>query len=178
MSIGKLLIDDQPLQVLPRLAEAIGLNEAIILQQIHWLLERSKHDFDGKQWIYNTYDEWKEKHFRFFSISTIRRVMESLEAKELLITTTQFNKMKIDKTKWYTINYARLEALEIQSVQKECTTVKNDSPSVQNEQSSCSNWADVSVQNEQTNNQENIQEIPTRDLKKTSQKNRKVRWKF
>ena len=40
MSIGKLLIDDQPLQVLPSLAEAIGLNEALILQQIHWLLLR------------------------------------------------------------------------------------------------------------------------------------------
>lgn len=47
MSIGKLLIDDQPLQVLPSLAEAIGLNESLVLQQIHWLLSRSKKKISG-----------------------------------------------------------------------------------------------------------------------------------
>lgn len=162
MSVGKLLIDDQPLQVLPSLAEAIGLNEALILQQIHWLLLRSKNEFKGKSWVYNTYEEWKEKHFRFFSVSTIRRTISNLENLNLLISTTEFNQMKVDKTKWYTINYEVLEKLAI-------TTVKSGSPSVQNEQSSCSNWADPSVQNEQTNNQENTQEIPTRDIiKKTS----------
>lgn len=163
MSIGKLLIDDQPLQVLPTLAEAIGLNEALILQQVHWLLLRSKKEFKGKSWVYNTYEEWQEKHFRFFSVSTIRRTISNLENLGLLISTTEFNQMKVDKTKWYTINYEALDRLAI-------TTAKNDSPSVQNEQSSCSNWSTPSVQNEQTNNQENTQEIPTRDIKKTTQK--------
>lgn len=153
MSIGKLLIDDQPLQVLPSLAEAIGLNEALILQQIHWLLLRSKKEFKGKPWVFNTYEEWQEKHFRFFSISTIRRTINRLEELNLLISSTEFNQMKVDKTKWYTINYEALDNLAI-------ATAKNDSPSVQNEQSSCSNWAVPSVQNEQTNNQENTQEIP------------------
>ena len=153
MSIGKLLIDDQPLQVLPSLAEAIGLNEALILQQIHWLLLRSKKEFKGKPWVFNTYEEWQEKHFRFFSISTIRRTINRLEELNLLISSTEFNQMKVDKTKWYTINYEALDNLAI-------ATAKNDSPSVQNEQSSCSNWAVPSVQNEQINNQENTQEIP------------------
>lgn len=153
MSMGKLLIDDQPLQVLPSLAEAIGLNEALILQQIHWLLLRSKKEFKGKPWVFNTYEEWQEKHFRFFSISTIRRTINRLEELNLLISSTEFNQMKVDKTKWYTINYEALDNLAI-------ATAKNDSPSVQNEQSSCSNWADPSVQNEQTNNQENTQETP------------------
>ena len=138
MSIGKLLIDDQPLQVLPSLAEAIGLNEALILQQIHWLLLRSKKEFKGKPWVFNTYEEWQEKHFRFFSISTIRRTINRLEELNLLISSTEFNQMKVDKTKWYTINYEALDNLAI-------ATAKNDSPS---------------VQNEQTNNQENTQEIP------------------
>lgn len=153
MSIGKLLIDDQPLQVLPSLAEAIGLNEALILQQIHWLLLRSKKEFKGKPWVFNTYEEWQEKHFRFFSVSTIRRTINHLEELNLLISSTEFNQMKVDKTKWYTINYEALDNLAI-------ATAKNDSPSVQNEQSNCSNWADPSVQNEQTNNQENTQETP------------------
>ena len=156
MSIGKLLIDDQPLQVLPSLAEAIGLNEALILQQIHWLLLRSKKEFNGKYWVFNTYEEWQEKHFRFFSISTIRRTINRLEELDLLISTTEFNQMKVDKTKWYTINYEALENLDF-------TTAKNDSPSAQNEQTDSSNWAEPSAQNEQTNNQEIPQEIPTKD---------------
>lgn len=65
--------------------------------------------------------------------------------------------MKVDKTKWYTINYEELDNLQI-------ATNKNDSSPVQNEQSSCSKWADTSVQNEQTNNQEIPQETPTRDI--------------
>ena len=35
---SKLLIDEPPLQVLPSLALKIGLNEAIILQQVHYWL--------------------------------------------------------------------------------------------------------------------------------------------
>lgn len=157
MSMGKLLIDDQPLQVLPSLAEAIGLNEALILQQIHWLLSRSKKKISGKYWVFNTYEEWRDKHFRFFSLSTVRRTIKNLEDLGLIISTTEFNKMKVDKTKWYTINYEELDNLQI-------TTNKNDSPSVQNEQSSCSKWTDTSVQNEQTNNQEIQQETPTKDI--------------
>ncbi|HDE3362621.1 TPA: DnaD domain protein, partial [Staphylococcus aureus] len=41
--MNKLLIDDYPIQVLPKLAELIGLNEAIVLQQIHYWLNNSKH---------------------------------------------------------------------------------------------------------------------------------------
>ena len=157
MSIGKLLIDDQPLQVLPSLAESIGLNESLVLQQIHWLLSRSKKKISGKYWVFNTYEEWRDKHFRFFSLSTVRRTIKNLEDLGLITSTTEFNKMKVDKTKWYTINYEELDNLQI-------ATNKNDSPSVQNEQSSCSKWTDTSVQNEQTNNQEIPQETPTRDI--------------
>lgn len=157
MSIGKLLIDDQPLQVLPSLAESIGLNESLVLQQIHWLLSRSKKKNSGKYWVFNTYEEWRDKHFRFFSLSTVRRTIKNLEDLGLITSTTEFNKMKVDKTKWYTINYEELDNLQI-------TTNKNDSPSAQNEQSSCSKWADTSVQNEQTNNQEIPQETPTKDI--------------
>ena len=163
MSIGKLLIDDQPLQVLPSLAEAIGLNESLVLQQIHWLLSRSKKKVSGKYWVFNTYEEWQEKHFRFFSISTIRRTINRLEELNLLISSTEFNQMKVDKTKWYTINYEALDNLAI-------ATAKNDSPSAQNEQSNSSKWTDTSAQNEQTNNQEIPQETPTKDTS-SSEKN-------
>lgn len=40
--MSKLLLDDEPLVILPKLAAAIGLNEAIILQQLHYWLEKVK----------------------------------------------------------------------------------------------------------------------------------------
>lgn len=38
--MSKLLIDDYPIQVLPKLAKEIGLNEAIFLQQVHYWLKK------------------------------------------------------------------------------------------------------------------------------------------
>lgn len=140
MSINKLLIDDQPHQVLPALAKAIGLNEAIFLQQLHYLLNYSKNEFEGKPWIFNSLEQWEEI-FCYWSLSTIRRTIKSLSKQGLLLTTDKFNKYKFDKTKWYSINYEQLANLNV-------STVKNNKPYVQNEQIR-------SVQNEQTNNQEN-----------------------
>ena len=56
--MNKLLISEQPLQVLPGLAAKIGLNEAIFLQQLHYWLVKSKHEHDELRWVYNTYEEW------------------------------------------------------------------------------------------------------------------------
>lgn len=76
--MNKLLIDDYPIQVLPKLAVEIGLNEAIILQQMHYWLNTSNHKYDGKKWIYNSYPEW-QKQFPFWSLITIKRAIYSLE---------------------------------------------------------------------------------------------------
>ena len=130
-----LLVDEYPLIVLPSLAKEIGLNEAIMLQQIHFWLGKKKHYRDGRYWIYNTYDGWVEQ-FPFWSKSTIRRAITSLEKQNLLLV-GNYNKAGFDNTKWYTINYQ-----QIKSVSR---------PSVQNEQTECSKWTDAPVQNEQTN---------------------------
>ena len=55
IKLSNQLIDDYPILVLPKLAEKIGLNEAIILQQIHYWLKESKHFYDNKIWVYNSY---------------------------------------------------------------------------------------------------------------------------
>lgn len=82
-----LLIQERPLVLLPKLASVIGLNEAIVLQQIHFLTtetESGKVDTDGKRWIYNTPEGW-QKWFPFFSINTIRRTMENLRTMGLIL---------------------------------------------------------------------------------------------
>lgn len=85
---------------MPTLATIIGLNESIILQQVHYWLkikEKSKQDYiDGHYWVYNTYEQWQEQ-FPFFSIRTLRRTFTSLEKMGLLLT-GNYNKVKFDQT--------------------------------------------------------------------------------
>ena len=108
-----LLLDEYPLLVLPELAVKIGLNEAIILQQIHYWVTQNKaknNNFkDGYHWVYNTYDQWHE-NFPFWSVITIKRIFKKLETNQLIIT-GNFNKLKIDQTKWYRINYKKLDEI-------------------------------------------------------------------
>lgn len=102
---SKLVISEPPLQVLPSLAVAVGLNEAIIVQQLHYWLNNSGAgvEHDGHRWIFNTYAEW-QKNFPFWSIPTIQRIFASLEKQEVLIS-CQLGKSALDMTKYYRINY-------------------------------------------------------------------------
>jgi DnaD/phage-associated family protein len=148
--MSRLLIDEQPLQVLPNLAKAIGLNEGIVLQQLHYWLHTSKHSKDGRKWVYNTYEDWQEQ-FPFWSKSTIRRTINSLE-KQGLIETKNYNKIKSDRTKWYSINYQSATLYQLMN-----------SPCVQNEQSKCSDWTLPTAQNEHMVNQR-LPEITTENV--------------
>ncbi|WP_215388582.1 DnaD domain protein [Staphylococcus aureus] len=134
--MNKLLIDDYPIQVLPKLAELIGLNEAIVLQQIHYWLNNSKHKYDGKTWIFNSYPEW-QKQFPFWSERTIKRTFGSLE-KQNLLHVDNYNKAGFDRTKWYSINYETLNKLVAR-------------PSGQNGPTMRTNWHDARGQNDPTN---------------------------
>lgn len=114
-NISKLLINENPLQVLPTLAALIGLNEAIILQQVHYWLniaQKSKDTRkkkDGKWWVYNTYKDWKE-NFPWWSVDTIKRTINRLEEAGLLLS-VKHNASDWDHTKWYSIDYEMLNAL-------------------------------------------------------------------
>ncbi|MDP4146491.1 MAG: hypothetical protein Q8936_18765 [Bacillota bacterium] len=98
-----ILFYEKPLILNVELAKLIGLNESIVLQQMQYWLEKSHHTIEGVKWIYNTYADWKLQ-FPFFSESTIRRIIKRLEDKDI-IRSSNFNKSKMDNTKWYTINY-------------------------------------------------------------------------
>jgi DnaD/phage-associated family protein len=115
--MSKFLLDDKPLIILPSLAETVGLNESIVLQQLHYWLKESSHIYDGYKWIYNTYSNWKEQ-FPFWSDKTIRRIITKLENQGLIVT-GNYNKLGIDKTKWYRIDYEKLEILTSPSGQND-----------------------------------------------------------
>ena len=114
---SNLLIDEYPLMVLPRLATIIGLNEAIILQQLHFWLRTNPHERDGRKWSYNSFFSWQYQ-FPFWCISTIKRTIGKLEENGLIIT-GNYNKIKIDRTKWYTIDYDLLEKLKTDNNQED-----------------------------------------------------------
>ena len=104
--MSKLLINEPPLQVLPSLAAAIGLNEAIFLQQLHYWLARSTVEALGCRWVHNTASEWADQ-FPFWSEKTIRRTVDSLRVQKL-ISTVQLRACQHDHTLFYTIAYEKL----------------------------------------------------------------------
>ncbi len=108
--MSDLLLNEHPLIILPSLAVKVGLNEAIFLQQLHYWLLKSNHVIDGEKWVYNSIPMWQEQ-FPFWSKETTRRIIRNLEDRDVLISGC-FNSLKIDKTKWYRINYAKLSILE------------------------------------------------------------------
>ena len=155
--MSRLLIDEPPLQVLPSLAREIGLNEAIMLQQMHYWLLKSSNEFEGVKWFYKTLEDWQTE-FPFWSAMTIRRTLSSLE-KQKVIKIGNYNKKKFDKTKWYTIEY--------QCVNRRC---------VQNEQTMCSNRTDGCVQNEQTYTREYTETTTENNKNVSEEKPLKVVW--
>lgn len=153
--MSRLLIDEPPLQVLPSLARELGLNEAIMLQQMHYWLIKSSHEFEGVKWFYKTLEDWQIE-FPFWSTMTIRRTLTNLE-KQKVIRIGNFNKKKFDKTKWYTIEY--------QCVNRRC---------VQYEQTMCSSCTDGCVQYEQTYTREYTETTTENNV--TEEKPLKVVW--
>lgn len=119
--MSNLLLNERPLVVLPSLAKELGsLDEAVILQQIHYWLQRSTNVEEGKRWVYNSMEKWMQQFPWIKSRTTLTRYFNKLEAKGLLIT-GNFNKAGFDKTKWYTIDYSALSDFE-QRLYRTCTT--------------------------------------------------------
>ena len=151
--MSKLLINEQPLQVLPSLANIIGLNEAIVLQQLHFFLRISRNKVGGRSWVYNTINDWQAE-FSFWSVKTVQRTIENLEKSGLVVSTDKFNKMKMDKTKWYTIDYQKLNEILPESEKSpfsqndQMETPKKENAFSQNDQMTFG-------QNDQSNNQRN-----------------------
>lgn len=130
--MSKLLLDSQPLIIIPELATKIGLNEAIVLQQLHYWLEinrQTKKNYrNGYYWVYNTYEEW-QKQFPWWSIITIKRIFASLEKPNKkkdygsLVVSDNHNRLGIDRTKWYRIDYKELESLVAQPKYQNDTSI-------------------------------------------------------
>ena len=123
----RLLFNEEPITINRLAAKVLGLNEAIVVQQIHYWLnineKAKKNIFDGRVWTYNTYEKWQNENFDFWSVKTVRRIFDSLEKKKILIK-GNYNNKKYDRTLWVTLDYEKLEKILVDYENE--TNVKDD----------------------------------------------------
>jgi hypothetical protein len=85
------------------IAQEYGVNEAIMLYNICFWQNRhvanNTNFHDGKFWVYNTVEAFS-KLFPYFSAKQIRLILQKIEKKGC-VSVGRYNKMKIDRTKWY-----------------------------------------------------------------------------
>lgn len=164
--MSNLLMNEVPLMVQPSLAAKIGLNEALFLQQVHYWISRSDKVIDNKRWIYNSVDEW-HKQFPFWSCATIKRTISNLEKKKLIIS-ANYNRMSLDRTKWYSIDYEAVERLEGEGEGEISENNSTGEPTIgsictdamdQNEPTMGSICTDATDQFDPTNNQKQQQRL-------------------
>jgi hypothetical protein len=93
------------------LTKFVGKNESILLNQINYWLSKCGREINGLNglWIYNSLNEW-HKQFNYWSLSTLRRTIKSLEKYGVLIS-KKINARKWNHTKWYSIDYNKLKQL-------------------------------------------------------------------
>lgn len=100
------LFNEHPLVVRPELARAVGLNEAIVLQQVHYWCGknegRNHNSRDGFTWTYGSYEYWQSQ-FPWWSVHTVRRTFANLVRSGLLVS-RRFNHLPQDRTKWYRVD--------------------------------------------------------------------------
>lgn len=110
------------------LIKLLGLNHLYVLDQIYsWINYNKKHNKNfknGKFWTFSSIKDMQERDFPFLSVSTLRNILKHLEDLSFIIV-SNFNNSKWNKTKWYTINYKKLNTyLENDNVSS-CEKIEN-----------------------------------------------------
>lgn len=107
------LYDNDVIEIHSILAEKVGINGAAFLSRVHYWSDynckANKNYHDGRYWTYNSYEDW-QKQFPWISDRTIKSIVDKLE-KEGYLLTGVYNKMKYDRTKWYAVNYDKVNEL-------------------------------------------------------------------
>ncbi len=128
---SRLLFNEEPITINRLGARVLGLNEAIVVQQIHYWLEinrkAQKNFYENRYWTYNTYEQWTTENFNFWSKRTVQRIFKKLFDSKILLK-GNFNKKGYDQTVWVTIDYDKLDEIlsEFESnveISTECQSV-------------------------------------------------------
>jgi hypothetical protein len=102
------LLEEEFISFYPSLAVRTGVNEALILQKLHYLVkitEKAKNlenFIEGRWWVYNTYEAWRANYFPWLAVGTIKRLFLDLEEQGIVLSYTRPGD---DQKKYYTIRY-------------------------------------------------------------------------
>jgi hypothetical protein len=161
------------------LAVKLGVNEAIVLQQINYWIEANKkagRNFEeGRYWTYNSIKEWHEQ-LPFLAEKTIKRAIDNLKNKDILIT-DNFNKAKFDRTLWYTIDFEKLEDLFIEKELEETGDIdlpKRENALGQNDPMEEDNLTQPIGQNDPMQRDNLTQPIPKTNTETTTETNTEI----
>ena len=97
-----------------KIAELYGVDEAIMINNFSYWINHNKandkHFYDGRYWTYNSIDAFT-KLFPFWTARQIRRVLNSLKEKDVLVT-GNYNSSKYDRTIWYAFSDSFLAVID------------------------------------------------------------------
>ena len=63
---------------------------ALFVQQLHFLMERGSEQWQGKHWVYKTYDDFLE-YFSWASKDAVRKVVDRLRARGVIATVNRLH---------------------------------------------------------------------------------------
>lgn len=104
MNLRDYLFDTPPIMFTRELALSVGLNKAIVLQQLQTLTEEEGEVKNGHKWVCKSYHEWQEV-FPFWSVRTLQNIFTDLEQQGLVISG------QLSKTKWYRVDREEVNKL-------------------------------------------------------------------
>lgn len=112
-----------------------GLEESIILYHLKFWLIKNKANgnnfINGRYWTYNSCSAFA-KIFPFWNEQKIGRILRDLETKGVIIS-SNFNKNKMDKSKWYSVvDEGFMEDIEESSNSSDCSEINNDCSDLNN----------------------------------------------
>lgn len=83
-----------------------GVDKAILIHNIAWWINKNianNNNFhDGKYWTYNSSEAFS-KLFPYMNNRKIERLLRELEKDDNVLISGNYNKSKLDRTKWYSI---------------------------------------------------------------------------
>lgn len=113
LRLEKPILEEFFLAVPQELAVLVGIEAAIVLQQIHRLThEKYGKLVDGVRWIWNSRQDWISKFLTCFSEWRLRKAVNTLKAHGL-IKVCKLEKSNWNHTNHYAVDYERLKALQI-----------------------------------------------------------------
>lgn len=129
-AVSTKLLDERIVPILPSVAVQLGLNEAIVIQQLHYMLQRQDtEERDGRPARRMTYEDWV-RELPWWSESTIRRVIDGLRQSGLVVTA------RSKDSSWFSIDYVRLD-IKLGTVNRSQVRSQAAEPGAQVEQHPC-----------------------------------------